>query len=135
MLTQHDKLIDKLERQLEVLPQRSAFYSANSIPQATRKYSGQSRANTRMEIGGIDDTVYLAPVYAPNAITGELGERKRAYERVSKRVKIGDTVHISNSLDYIQSVEFELGDLMFSKAIQKWPQHVRAAVRDAKRVQ
>ena len=72
----HDKIMDRYERQLEFIAQRSCFLSANRIPRETRKFSGQSRANTRMSIGSPNTRVTLAATYRRNAITGELSERE-----------------------------------------------------------
>lgn len=127
----HDQIMRDFERQLTVINQRSCFYSANGVVRRFRKFSGQSRASVRMERNRVDTSVTLAAVYARDAITGEIAERRRAFDQKSKQIKIGDTVYISSSLDYSPDVEYRLGDLAFTRSADNWPQDVRRGVRDS----
>ena len=131
---EHNKILDRYERQLLFVARRSAFLNVNRIPQATRKFSGQARENTRMSIGAPDNTVRLVPNYQRNAITGELAERERTYKRVSDQIQLGDTVFVRNSLPYFSDIEFRLGDLPFTKAIASWQIDNRRAVNESKSI-
>ena len=125
--------IEKELMRLEYIAQRSPELSANRVVRGTRKFSGQAKNNTQMAINRVDTTVRLVPNYVRNAIADPDGQRARVFDRVSKAIRIGDTVNISNNLDYIESLEYEFNDLMFTKAIANWPVDVRQAVSEAAR--
>ena len=134
MQQEHAKEIKKLRRQLVVIGQRSAFHSANRVPPATRKLSGQARINTKLTVGQQDLTNQYANPYGPNFFIGELANRTAHFAEASKEIKLGDTAFVTNNLHYIQDLEYRRGDLMFNKAAQAWPQDVRKGIRDSRRV-
>ena len=117
-------------RELDTIAQKSAFYSASHVPNATRKYSGQAQASTRIGVGSPDTSVTLAAVYAPNAISNPIGRAVSRFQTASRRISIGTTVYVTNNLPYIRKLEYGYGDLMFAKAISKWQQDVERAVND-----
>ena len=127
-----EQMIDDQLKNLETIAKNSCFYSANHVPQGTRKFSGQARASTNMSIGSADLSVILAANYGRDAINGELDLATRKFKSVSSRIKTGDTVHVSNNLDYINKLEYKYGDLMFSKAVRMWQEDVQRAVNDTK---
>jgi len=128
-----DEQVNTEFRRLRFIAQRSTELSANRVVRGTRKYSGQAKNNTRMAINRVDTSVKLVPQYVRNAIADPDGQRARVFNRVSKSIRLGDTINISNSLDYIQSLETEFGDLMFRKAVTNWPVDVRQATTEAAR--
>lgn len=126
---------EQIDRELEILEdanQRACFHSANSIPSNFGKYSGQIRASVRMNINSYDLSVTLAPVYKKDAIVGEIEERERSFLATSKRVKIGDVVHISDNIPYVENAEYQYGNYAFRKAIASWPRHVDQGQREAR---
>ena len=131
-LSSHDRLMDRLDRQLDMVPQISAFNSADRIPGNTPKFSGQLRASTNIGINGVDDSVTLVANYQRNAIRGELAAATARFKLVSSRIRAGDTVYISNDLPYAAEQEFQRGHLMFTKSAQLWPVDVANAVRESR---
>jgi len=128
-----EQQIQKEIMRLQYIAQRSPELSATRVVRGTRKFSGQAKNNTRMAINRVDTSVKLVPNYVRNAIADPDGQRARVFNRVSKSIRLGDTINISNNLDYVESLEFEFGDLMFSRAVASWPVDVRQAVSEASR--
>ena len=131
-MSDHDKIIDKYDRELARLPQLACFYSADRIPRLTRKLSGQARMNTRLSRNAPDLRLTLARPYRPGAFTGEIRNRTAAFRREANKIKIGDRVHITNNLDYIADLELLRGDRMFTKSAANWKQDNRRALREIK---
>lgn len=126
----HDQIMDKYIDDLEKIAQNSAFNSAARIPMTTRKYSGQAQASTRMGINSDDLSVTLADVYGPNAIDDSIAQSVNKARAVSRGIRLGDKVYITNNLDYIRDLEYEFGDLMFTTSARLWQEDVNRAVSD-----
>lgn len=120
-------------RALELLPQFAVVQSAMHAVRNSRKLSGQFRNNFRMAVNRVDASVRFVFPYRPNAITNELAQRHRAFTRISKSVKLGDVVWISNNLHYGPFLNYQKGDLFMEKAIARWQQHNERAWRQARR--
>ena len=119
---------------LQYMAQRPVELSANRVVNATRIFSGQAKMNTRIGINSVDSRVSLVRPYVRGAIADADQRQALTFKRKSKQIQLGDTAHIANSLDYIQSLETEKGDLMFRKAIFNWKKDVRQANTEARRI-
>lgn len=131
MTSDHDAIMDKYMKDLETIAQRSAFYSASRVPPATRKYSGQAQASTKLAIGAPDPRVVLSyDATIPDSVPNPIGQAVERMLKVSTRVKLGDIMYVSNNLPYIGIVNYVYGDLMFEKAARRWQEDVDRAVSD-----
>ena len=119
---------------LTFIGQRTVELSANRVVRGTRIFSGQAKMNTRIGINTVDTRVSLVRPYVRGAVADADQRQSVIFKRESKKVRLGDTAHISNNLDYIQSLETEKGDLMFRKAIFNFPKDVSQAVSEARRI-
>ena len=132
MLSDHDKIMDRFERDLKKVAQRSCALSALGVVTRSRKLSGQYRMSTRLGVGRLDMSVTLAGTCRPNFFTNEIGTQERNFAASSQRINLGDRVFISNSLPYGPELEFQRGDLMFTRSASNWGNDVSQAVREVR---
>lgn len=132
-MNDHAKIMDKYMRDLVTVAQKTCFYSATHVPHGTRIFTGQAQASTKMAIGAPNlDVVLSSSPNVPRSVPDPIGQAVRRFKTVSKQIRLGDIVYISNNLPYIRILEFGYGDLMFHKAASLWQEDVNRAVNDVK---
>ena len=115
-----DQLEAKLLKQINELV-RVPYPLATHTLKQTRKFSGETRINTRMAVGSPDTSVVRAREYKRNAFKDTISTKRKEFADFIESVKAGDKIFVTNALPHSIFVEYKHGDLMFEKAVQLFP--------------
>ena len=129
MLREHDDIMDDYEDRLLRLARLAPVVSGIGTVSRQRKYSGQFKMSTRLGVGQQDLSLTFAVPYEQNFFRNETEIQRQNFTRAAQRIQLGTKVFITNDQHYGPYLEFEQGDLAFTRAAAFWQSDVDGSVR------
>ena len=129
MLREHDDIMDDYEDRLLRLARLAPVESGVGTVSRQRKLSGQFKMSTRLGVGQQDLSLTFAVPYRPNFFRNEEEIQRQNFTRAAQRIQLGTKSFITNNQDYGPHLEFELGDLAFTRGAANWQSDVDTSVR------